>query len=127
VNKLFSLTLLFLLLNACSAAPTSPTPTLAATVPAPLSPTSTPTHQAASQQSTQARQTCNQQPIVVPTRPAKIPAVNQLDETTGLHMTGDVQQLDLATYRLKVSGKVSHPLSLTLDGVALPTQSHRLA
>ena len=30
-------------------------------------------------------------------------------------MTGIVQQLDLATYRLKVSGKVSHPLSLTLD------------
>ena len=53
--------------------------------------------------------------MVVPTRPAKIPRTNELDVTTGLHMTGDVQQLDLATYRLKVSGKVDHPLSLTLD------------
>ena len=35
-------------------------------------------------------------PIVVPTRPAKIPATNQLDESTGMHMTGIVQQLDLA-------------------------------
>jgi DMSO/TMAO reductase YedYZ molybdopterin-dependent catalytic subunit len=54
-------------------------------------------------------------PIVAPTRPAKIPQTNQLDETTGMHMTGIVQQLDLSTYRLKVSGMVDHPLSLTLD------------
>jgi DMSO/TMAO reductase YedYZ molybdopterin-dependent catalytic subunit len=51
----------------------------------------------------------------LPTRPAKIPQTNQLDETTGMHMTGIVQQLDLASYRLKVTGKVDHPLSLTLD------------
>jgi DMSO/TMAO reductase YedYZ molybdopterin-dependent catalytic subunit len=51
----------------------------------------------------------------VPTRPPITPHTNQLDETTGMHMTGIVQQLDLATYRLKVSGLVDHPLSLTLD------------
>jgi len=117
MKKLLRLTLFFLVLSACSVAPptlppASPAPTLTATVPATLSPTSIPTRQAAAQQSTQ---TCHLQPIVVPTRPAKIPAVNQLDETTGLHMTGYVQQLDLATYRLKVSGMVDHPLSLTLD------------
>ena len=120
MNKLLRFTLFFLLLSACSVAPptlppASPTPTLAATVPAIPSPTTTPTHQAAAQQSTQVSQTCNLQPIVAPTQPAKIPRTNELDVTTGLHMTGAVQQLDLATYRLKLSGKVSHPLSLTLD------------
>ncbi len=74
-----------------------------------LSPTltSTPTQAAG--------QACNPQPIVVPTRPPITPPTNQLDETTGMHMTGIVQQLDLATYRLKVSGMVDQPLSLTLD------------
>ena len=47
--------------------------------------------------------------------PAVIPGSTQLDETTGLHMTGFVQQSDLATYRLVVTGKVDHPLSLSLD------------
>jgi DMSO/TMAO reductase YedYZ molybdopterin-dependent catalytic subunit len=47
--------------------------------------------------------------------PDKVPAATQLDETTGLHMTGTVQKIDLASYRLKVSGKVDHPLSLSLD------------
>lgn len=47
--------------------------------------------------------------------PAKVPAPNQLDETTGLHMTGIVQQIDLASYRLKVTGMVDQPLELSLD------------
>jgi DMSO/TMAO reductase YedYZ molybdopterin-dependent catalytic subunit len=58
---------------------------------------------------------CNPQPIVVPTIPAKIPAATQLDETSGLHMTGTVQIIELASYRLKVSGKVDRPLNLTFD------------
>jgi len=58
---------------------------------------------------------CNPAPIVAPTLPAVIPGYTQLDETTGLHMTGTYQQIDLATYRLKVSGLVDHPLSLTYD------------
>jgi DMSO/TMAO reductase YedYZ molybdopterin-dependent catalytic subunit len=52
---------------------------------------------------------------VVPTLPAKIPGYTELDKSTGLHMTGTYQQIDLATYRLKVSGLVDHPLSLTYD------------
>ena len=128
MNKLLVFTLLFMVLGACSVAPPpsptssptfpasatvspsiSPTPTITPTVTAelPPTPTSAPTQGAG--------QACALQPIIVPTRPAKIPQTNQLDETTGMHMTGIVQQLDLASYRLKVTGKVDHPLSLTLD------------
>ncbi len=58
---------------------------------------------------------CQVSPIAVPTQPAEIPGYTQLDPSTGLHMTGTVQNIDLATYRLKVGGKVNHPLSLTYD------------
>ena len=58
---------------------------------------------------------CNPAPVVVPTLPAVIPGYTQLDETTGLHMTGTYQKIDLVTWRLKVSGLVDHPLSLTYD------------
>jgi DMSO/TMAO reductase YedYZ molybdopterin-dependent catalytic subunit len=58
---------------------------------------------------------CDTQPVIVPTLPAKIPETGKLDETTGLHMTGKVQVIDLASYRLKVSGKVEHPLSLSYE------------
>jgi DMSO/TMAO reductase YedYZ molybdopterin-dependent catalytic subunit len=114
MKTLLALTVLLLLLNACSTAPTVtptaalPEPTSTAAPSATLPPTSTATPAAAAQ-------TCNLQPMRVPTRPAIIPATNQLDETTGLHMTGAVQQLDLASYRLEVSGLVDHPLSLSLD------------
>jgi DMSO/TMAO reductase YedYZ molybdopterin-dependent catalytic subunit len=124
MKKLFAFFLLFLFLSACSAVPSATPaagipPTIAATITATLPPaaTITPTQSPTSAPTpTQAAgQACNPQPIVVPTRPPITPQTNQLDETTGLHMTGIVQQLDLATYRLKVSGKVDHPLSLTLD------------
>jgi DMSO/TMAO reductase YedYZ molybdopterin-dependent catalytic subunit len=32
-------------------------------------------------------------------------------------MTGSPQEIDLASYRLKVRGKVDHPLSLTYDSL----------
>ena len=51
----------------------------------------------------------------MPTRPAQTPNYTELDPTTGLHMTGTPQEIDLASYRLKVSGKVDRPLSLTYD------------
>jgi len=38
-----------------------------------------------------------------------------LDPTTGLHMTGGVQVVELEAYRLEVTGKVGRPLSLTYD------------
>jgi DMSO/TMAO reductase YedYZ molybdopterin-dependent catalytic subunit len=40
---------------------------------------------------------------------------NELDPETGLHMTGLMQWIDLATYRLKVTGLIDRPLSLTYD------------
>ena len=135
---LLGLTFLLLVLIACSAAPSStstprPTSTTAATVTFALPstptittsppPTSTITATASASPSptptvipTRAPgQACILQPIIVPTRPPLTPHTNQLDETTGMHITGSVQELDLVSYRLKVTGKVDHPLNLTLD------------
>jgi DMSO/TMAO reductase YedYZ molybdopterin-dependent catalytic subunit len=58
---------------------------------------------------------CELAPISVPTPPAEEPGYAELDPSTGLHMTGIVQELDLETWRLEVTGKVDHPLSLTYD------------
>jgi DMSO/TMAO reductase YedYZ molybdopterin-dependent catalytic subunit len=55
------------------------------------------------------------EPIVVPTLPAEIPGYTQVDPATGLHMTGTPKVIDLASYRLKVDGKVTHELSLSYD------------
>ncbi len=41
--------------------------------------------------------------------------LDQLDMESGLHVTGHPVLVDLATYRLKVTGLVDHPLSLTYD------------
>jgi DMSO/TMAO reductase YedYZ molybdopterin-dependent catalytic subunit len=56
---------------------------------------------------------CVLPPLVVPTPPARIPAYLELDLDTNLHMTGTVQQIDVAGYRLVVKGLVDRPLSLT--------------
>lgn len=53
--------------------------------------------------------------IVAPTRPAETPGYTELDETTGLHITGEAVEIDLAEYRLEVTGNVDQPLSLTYD------------
>jgi len=58
---------------------------------------------------------CTLPTVVVPTLPAVIPGYTDLDPTTGLHMTGQFQEIDLASYRLKVTGKVDYPLELTYD------------
>jgi DMSO/TMAO reductase YedYZ molybdopterin-dependent catalytic subunit len=55
------------------------------------------------------------EPIVVPTMPAVIPGYTELDPATGLHMTGTPTEIDLAAYRLVVTGKVDRELSLTYD------------
>jgi DMSO/TMAO reductase YedYZ molybdopterin-dependent catalytic subunit len=59
---------------------------------------------------------CGIGPIVVPT-PAHDPGYTQLDPSTGLHVTGKMQLLDLATYRLRVTGKVDRPLELSYDEI----------
>jgi DMSO/TMAO reductase YedYZ molybdopterin-dependent catalytic subunit len=61
------------------------------------------------------RDTICHMPIVVPKVPAVIPALGEIDVNTGRHMMGTVQVLDLASYRLEVTGLVDHPLVLTYD------------
>jgi DMSO/TMAO reductase YedYZ molybdopterin-dependent catalytic subunit len=60
--------------------------------------------------------TCNPALIVVPTA-ADYPGSNQLDESTNLHMTGHAVPIDLTNYRLKVTGKVKTPLSISYDAL----------
>jgi DMSO/TMAO reductase YedYZ molybdopterin-dependent catalytic subunit len=54
-------------------------------------------------------------PVIAPTKPAVVPPEAEIDVNTGRHMMGDVQVLDLQSYRLMVTGLVDHPLSLSLD------------
>ena len=58
---------------------------------------------------------CGLDPAVAPTMPAEIPGYTELDPATGLHVTGTPQEIDLDTYRLRVSGKVDRPLALTYE------------
>ena len=60
---------------------------------------------------------CQLSPLVAPTLPAITPDYIQLDPSTNLHMTGKYQEIDLASYQLKVTGKVDYPLSLTMDEI----------
>jgi DMSO/TMAO reductase YedYZ molybdopterin-dependent catalytic subunit len=53
--------------------------------------------------------------LVLPPRPEVIPKNTELDPVTGLHVTGTPQFIKLATWRLRVTGKVTHPLTLTYD------------
>ncbi len=59
---------------------------------------------------------CNPAPITVPTE-AAYPGSNQLDKSTNLHVTGHAVRIDLASYRLRVTGKVASPLSLSYDAL----------
>ena len=58
---------------------------------------------------------CDLPTVIRPTPPAVIPGYAELDETTNLHVTGTMQEIDLADYRLVVTGTVENPLSLTYD------------
>jgi DMSO/TMAO reductase YedYZ molybdopterin-dependent catalytic subunit len=51
----------------------------------------------------------------MPPTPSKIPGYTELDPTTGLHVTGSIQQIDISSYRLEVTGKVENPLRLAYD------------
>jgi DMSO/TMAO reductase YedYZ molybdopterin-dependent catalytic subunit len=57
---------------------------------------------------------CGLAPVAAPTAAAD-PGGNELDPSTGLHMTGHPLTIAAAGYRLKVSGLVGHPLSLSLE------------
>jgi DMSO/TMAO reductase YedYZ molybdopterin-dependent catalytic subunit len=53
--------------------------------------------------------------VVVPTPPSEIPGVAELDPSTGLHVTGNAQTINLADYRLEIIGMVDYPLKLSYD------------
>jgi len=59
---------------------------------------------------------CNPFPKVAPTPPAETIGPDLYDADTGLHVKNyEVVQLDPVAYRLKVSGLVDHPLTLSMD------------
>ena len=50
----------------------------------------------------------------------------EVDPETGLHITGTPTEVDIDTYRLKVSGKVDHELSLSYDDIRQLAKGHRV-
>lgn len=54
-------------------------------------------------------------PTVIAPTPAATPGNAELDPSTGLHYTGSMRTIDLATYRLEIDGLVDHPLQLSYD------------
>jgi DMSO/TMAO reductase YedYZ molybdopterin-dependent catalytic subunit len=58
---------------------------------------------------------CHPEPVTQPPQTANTFQPNEFDSENGLHVTGSLQWIELATYRLKVTGLVDHPLSLTYD------------
>jgi DMSO/TMAO reductase YedYZ molybdopterin-dependent catalytic subunit len=53
--------------------------------------------------------------VVVPTAAPLPQGFDGLDLSTGLHVTGRAPTVDLATYRLSVTGRVDRPLDLSYD------------
>jgi DMSO/TMAO reductase YedYZ molybdopterin-dependent catalytic subunit len=71
--------------------------------------------------------TCALSAAVAPTS-VPYPGYTLQEPSTGLHVTGEAYEVDLASYRLKVSGKVDHPLSLTYDDLrCLPKTQARVS
>jgi DMSO/TMAO reductase YedYZ molybdopterin-dependent catalytic subunit len=58
---------------------------------------------------------CTLPTVVAPTSPAEVPGVAELDPSTGLHVTGKAQAIDLVSYRLEIDGMVDYPLKLSYD------------
>jgi DMSO/TMAO reductase YedYZ molybdopterin-dependent catalytic subunit len=58
---------------------------------------------------------CQPEPVAQPLQPINTFQPNEFDSENRLHVTGLSQWIELATYRLKVTGLVDHPLSLTYD------------
>jgi DMSO/TMAO reductase YedYZ molybdopterin-dependent catalytic subunit len=98
---------LLLLLVGCQAAQSSETA-------APIA-TATPAATATPDTESATPTPCILSPVAVPTAPAETPGYAEIDPATGLHFTGNVQTIDLASYRLEVTGKVNHPLALSYD------------
>jgi DMSO/TMAO reductase YedYZ molybdopterin-dependent catalytic subunit len=117
-RKIFilALTAAVVLLGGCGSlavptplAPATQTPVPTKKTPSPPAPTPSPT-------TARLLDSCDLPPVVAPT-PAPDPGYARLDPSTGLHVTGKTQILDLDTYRLKVQGLVDRPLALTYDQI----------
>ena len=101
MKNMIILTLLALLLAACT---TTQNADQLSTIP-----------EEASFEESSERVVCDLPPITIPTLPDVIPGYAQLDETTGLHVTGNPPEIDFSTYRLSLTGLVENPISLTYD------------
>lgn len=97
ILNLLGVLLVFSATTGCVATQSLNTPTLVTVTPG-----STPTP-------------CILSTIVAPTPPPEIPGYAELDPTTGLHVTGLAQEIDLETYRLEITGRVDRPLTLSYD------------
>jgi len=53
--------------------------------------------------------------VVAPTPPSETPGIAELDVSTGLHVTGKAQTINLQDYRLEIDGMVDYPLKLSYD------------
>jgi len=112
MKKIYIALLFCLMLGACSTIPAQ------STIIAPVvSATPTVTFEAVPLPSS-----CSLAPIVVPTLPAVIPGFNELDKTTNLHVTGGYRVINVVDYRLKITGLVDHPISLTYDNLRCMTK-----
>jgi hypothetical protein len=60
---------------------------------------------------------CTMPVILVPTAAPTPRDSTGIDSSTGLHMTGKVNVIDLASYRLMVTGLVDYPLELSYDDI----------
>ena len=119
-RKLFALTALLgavLLFSSCSPSPVPATAEPIVAEPATVTATPVPPTPALNMPAALPEENpCSVPPVLVPT-PAADPGYTRLDPSTGLHVTGKMQLLDLATYRLRVTGLVEHPLELTYDQI----------
>ncbi len=92
--------------------PTATTAPISSETPAPATATTAPTQPPMVDTNPVA---CGQPTVVAPTLPANIPGYTELDRSTGLHITGKYVVIDLASYRLEVTGMVDNPLKLTYE------------
>ena len=124
MKRFIGIILAWFLVGCAAASPTAaPTPTLTPTPAVTPTPSATPAPTITLAPTPTPRPTlaplpdCQPTPIKIPAMPRVIPGYAEPDPENGLHYTGIIQEIDLSTYRLKVSGLVDRPLSLTYDQV----------
>lgn len=108
---------LAMLVAACSALPVPPaTPATGSPSPSPVPPQPTATSLAEPiALPTEGAGCAGRLAAVIPPTPIPYPGYTEREPSTGLHVTAPPLTVNMATYRLKVTGKVAHELSLTYD------------